>query len=325
MMYPLRFEPRLKERVWGGRNLESLYGKSLPPSVPIGESWEITDRPGDVSVILNGPWKGRDLRWLMSEHREELLGKAARNERFPLLIKILDAQETLSLQVHPPASVAPRLGGEAKTEMWYVAEANPGAQLYAGLKRGVTRVEFERRIQDGSIADCFHRVPVRAGDSMFVPSGRVHALGGGTVIFEVQQNSDTTYRVFDWNRKDAHGNGRELHVTQSLQSIDFSDFEPGLIAAEPHEENGIITKALTRDPLFQIDHCIVTSTGPFGVSPGVMEILAVLSGGFSVSSAVESFALRAGEFCLFPAGLKPDDAQLSGQGELLRIRCGAPD
>src|SRR4051812_75155 len=225
MLYPFLFHPIFKERIWGGRNLERLYKKNLPPIVPIGESWEISDRPGDESVIANGSLAGKSIRWLMDNSRKELLGcaKPAASNRFPLLIKILDAQEKLSLQVHPPAAKAAQLGGEPKTEMWYIADATAEADLFVGLKRGATRSEFEKRIQDGTVAECFHRIPVKKGDTMFLPSGRVHALGAGNVIFEIQQNSDTTYRVFDWNRIDAQGKARELHIEKSLASIDFND------------------------------------------------------------------------------------------------------
>ena len=224
MLYPFTFQPIFKERVWGGRELERLYHKPLPPGVPIGESWEISDRPGDVSVIENGIHAGKDLRWLMQNHAADLLGRArAEGERFPLLIKILDAQDRLSLQVHPPPAKAAELGGQPKTELWYVAKAVPGAELYVGLKRGVTRAEFEQRITAGAVAECFHRVSVRLGDAMFLPSGRVHALGAGLVIFEIQQNSDTTYRVFDWDRLGLDGRPRELHVAQSLASLQQTD------------------------------------------------------------------------------------------------------
>jgi mannose-6-phosphate isomerase len=218
MLYPLTFQPIFKERVWGGRNLERLYRKALPANTPIGESWEITDRPEGVSVIANGSLAGKDLRWLMANQREELLGKTDA-ERFPLLIKILDCQETLSVQVHPPAGVAAKLGGEPKTEMWHIADATPEAVLYVGLRRGVTREEFERRIGDGTVAEALHRIAVKKDDVMFLPSGRVHAIGAGNVIFEIQQNSDTTYRVFDWNRVGLDGKPRELHVKESLESI----------------------------------------------------------------------------------------------------------
>jgi mannose-6-phosphate isomerase len=171
--------------------MERLYQKKLPAGRLIGESWEISDRPGDVSVIANGPLAGKNLRWLMENHRAELLGdaKPANGNRFPLLCKILDAREKLSLQVHPPAHKAAGLGGEPKTEMWFIADAVPGAELFVGLKRGVTRAEFEKKVETGEVAECFHRVSVRASDAMFLPSGRVHAIGAGLVIFEIQQHS----------------------------------------------------------------------------------------------------------------------------------------
>ena len=254
-LYPLRFQPIFKERVWGGRDLEELYQKTLPPNVPIGESWEITDRPEGVSVVANGPLNGKDLRWLMEHRTGELLGSVRPQAgRFPLLVKILDAQEKLSLQVHPPAAIAPQLGGEPKTEMWYVAHARPGAELYVGLRRGVTRAEFQRKIKDGSVAECFHRLPVQGGDVMFLPSGRVHAIGAGIVIFEIQQNSDTTYRVFDWNRVGLDGKPRDLHVEQSLRCINFDDFEPALIrgAIEPGAAGNVEWRTLVNDPLFTV-------------------------------------------------------------------------
>src|SRR5687768_34352 len=228
-LYPLIFQPRFKERVWGGRTLETMYGKPLPPGVPIGESWEISDRPGDESVIANGPLTGRTLRWLMQEEGSDVLGPAAPAAagRFPLLCKILDTRDRLSLQVHPP----PRAShlGEPKTEMWYIARADPGAELFVGLKAGVSRTQFEDAIRDGGVADCFHRIAVKTGDAMFLPSGRVHAIGAGLVIFEIQQNSDTTFRVHDWNRVGLDGKPRELHIAESLDSIDFEDVEPPLI------------------------------------------------------------------------------------------------
>src|ERR1043166_4766244 len=253
MLYPLTFRPIFKERIWGGRKLQQLYEKALPPSVPIGESWEISDRPGDVSVIANGPLAGKDLRWLLEHDAEALLGPAKLpGNRFPLLIKLLDAREKLSLQVHPPVHKTVELGGEPKTEMWYIADAAPGAELFVGLSRGVTRAKFERKIRNGTVADCVHRVPVRAGDAMFLPSGRVHAIGAGLVLFEIQQNSDTTYRVFDWNRLDDQGKPRQLHIEQSLECIDFEDFEPEPVRTDSKGENQWV-RQLVKDRLFSVD------------------------------------------------------------------------
>src|SRR6266446_7605377 len=254
MLYPLTFQPLLKQRVWGGRKLEQLYQKPLPPGVPIGESWEISDRSGDVSSITNGPLAGKDLHWLVEHHRQELLGSTKlQHGRFPLLVKILDAEQKLSLQVHPPPDKAARLGGEPKTEMWYIADAAPGAELFVGLKRGVTRQEFERKITNGTVADCFHRFTVKAGDAMFLPSGRVHAIGAGLVIFEIQQNSDTTYRVFDWNRLGLDGKPRALHIPESLASINFNDFEPPLLQGDFTGTGPVKVRPLVRDPLFEVE------------------------------------------------------------------------
>jgi mannose-6-phosphate isomerase len=320
-LYPLTFIPILKERVWGGRNLERLYHKALPPGAPIGESWEISDRPGDASVIANGPLAGRDLRWLMENHAVELLGEKHRGvKRFPLLVKILDAHEKLSLQVHPPAAKAAELGGEPKTEMWYVAEAVPGAELFVGLKRGVTRAEFEGKIQDGTVADCFQRLVVEKGDVMFLPSGRVHALGAGLVIFEIQQNSDTTYRVFDWNRKGLDGKPRELHVAQSLASIDFNDFEPRLIKSRYSRNAVLKVRYLVDDPLFRVDACQVKRGERFHLRSDASQIVGVLNGRLAVGDGEAAVLLGAGQFVLVPASLGRVSLTAESQAEFLHIQ-----
>jgi mannose-6-phosphate isomerase len=321
MLYPLLFQPLLKERVWGGRKLETLFQKPLPPNVPIGESWEISDRPGDASVIANGPLAGRDLRWLMEQHGPEVLGKSkADGGRFPLLVKIIDAREKLSLQVHPPASIAPQLGGEPKTEMWFIAAAEPGAELYVGLKKGATREEFERRIQDGTVAECFHRVPVQAGDVMFLPSGRVHALGGGIVIFEIQQNSDTTYRVFDWNRVGLDGKPRDLHIAQSLASIDFQDFEPSLIKSIYSRNQVLKVRYLVDTPLFKVDACQVKRGQRFYLSSESLQIIGLIRGQLAIRHEGQELVLQPGQFCLLPASVGRVALQAQTQVEFLEAQ-----
>jgi mannose-6-phosphate isomerase len=305
MLYPLTFQPIFKERIWGGRSLESLYQKPLPAGVPIGESWEITDRPGDVSIIANGSLAGKSLRWLMEHHERELLGDArTAGRRFPLLVKLLDAQDKLSLQVHPPARKAAKLGGEPKTEMWYIAHAAPASELYVGLKRGVTRAEFERKIQTGGVAECFHRVPVNAGDAMFLPSGRVHAIGAGLVIFEIQQNSDTTYRVFDWNRTGLDGKARELHIAQSLASIDFDDFEPTLVSSSFANAGRFKVRPLARHALFKADVFRALSKEALVFRQSRLRIVAGLENTVTVSDGASAAALHPGQFCVIPAGVK---------------------
>ena len=321
MLYPFTFRPIFKERVWGGREMERLYGKKLPPVAPIGESWEISDRPGDASVIANGPLAGKNLRWLMENHCAELLGKAkpANRNRFPLLCKILDAREKLSLQVHPPANKAAGLGGEPKTEMWFIADTAPGAELYAGLKRGVTRAEFKKKVRTGEVAECFHCVPVRAGDAMFLPSGRVHAIGAGLVIFEIQQNSDTTYRVFDWNRVGLDGKPRELHVAQSLASIDFGDFEPALIGQKFSGEDKIKTHPLVRDPLFNVEAVEMKPGTILNLKPCKVQIVATVRGKVGVRSGSNSVNLSPGQFCLVPACLERTEVLAKSEATLLRV------
>lgn len=323
MLSPLTFRPIFKPRPWGGRNLERLYGKRLPPEVPVGESWEISDRPGEVSVIANGPLAGRDLHWLVEQHRAELLGEAPlQNGRFPLLIKILDAQEVLSVQVHPPPQVAASLGGEPKTELWYVAHAEPGAVLFAGLKRGVTRAEFERRLREGTVAECIHRIPVRPGDALFLPSGRVHALGGGLVVFEIQQNSDTTYRVFDWHRIGLDGQPRALHLTEALASIDFNDFEPALLPSDVTGDGQVQRRPLVEHPLFCVELLRLKASAALPLPPGRMRILGSVRGRARVRSPQGEVVLNAGDFCLLPAALPRAELRAEADAELVHVQPG---
>src|SRR5438270_7355692 len=229
MISPLTFEPIFMERIWGGQKLAELFGKKLPTGKRIGESWEIVDLPEAQSVVANGSFNGHTLHELWSQHRQEVFGKVPDAPRFPLLIKLLDAREKLSLQVHPPEKVAAKLGGEPKTECWYIAAAELEAELFVGFKRSISRGEFEKALRSGSAANHVHAIKVKPGGAMFLPAGRFHGIGGGNVLVEVQQNSDTTYRLFDWDRVDGKGKPRQLHVDQALECIDFNDVAPKLI------------------------------------------------------------------------------------------------
>ena len=320
MLYPLTFHPIFKERVWGGRKLERLFSKKLPARVPIGESWEVSDRSADLSQIAAGPLAGKDLHWLVEHHGQELLGSAKlQRGRFPLLIKILDAQEKLSLQVHPPPEQAAELGGEPKTEMWYIADAAPGAELFVGLRRGVTREEFRRKLEAGTVEDCCHRIQVKAGDAMSLPSGRLHAIGAGLVIFEIQQNSDTTYRVFDWNRMGLDGKPRELHVKESLASIDFNDFEPSLIRSDSKRTGLFSIRPLVRDPLFAVELYQADAGAVLPLPPHKMQILAVVEGRLEVRDDQTNISLGAGGFGLVPACLGQCTVQLGTSARFLCV------
>ncbi|HZE12201.1 MAG TPA: type I phosphomannose isomerase catalytic subunit [Chthoniobacterales bacterium] len=246
---PLVFEPIFMERVWGGRRLESLYGKRLPSAALIGESWEIVDRPEAQSVVHEGPLRGLTLHELWSKHRAEIFGNVPDSPRFPILCKLLDAQENLSLQVHPPRAVAKKLGGESKSELWFIANAAPKARLYAGVKKGTTRDGFAKAIEQGRIDKHVHALEVKTGDAIFLPSGRMHALGAGVVLVEIQENSDTTYRIYDWDRTKKGRAARQMHIAEAMQCVDFKDVEPGLLEAEG--------ESLVRNDLFEIEKWIL--------------------------------------------------------------------
>jgi mannose-6-phosphate isomerase len=304
---PLTFEPIFMERIWGGRRLEAEFGKKLRPQRPIGESWEIVDRPEAQSIVRDGLLRGKTLHELWTQYRDEIFGEAPDSSRFPLLLKLLDAHDKLSLQVHPPEKIADRLGGESKTEFWYVAVADPGAELYLGFRELITRDQFEKALRDGTAADYVHKIQVKTGDAVFLPAGRLHALGAGNLLIEVQQNSDTTYRVFDWNRVDDEGRQRQLHIDQALQCIDFNDVAPNLI--EPQGE------LLVRHDLFEIQKWNLES--PRTVTPsGQFAIVCCLTGSLRCADV----NLKPGEFFLVPAELRDRQLNPISKGTtLLRI------
>ena len=230
----MSFTPLYMERVWGGRGLELKLGRTLPEGKVIGESWELVDREGEQSIVAEGTHKGKTIRELLEGGAADILGPGREGSQpFPILIKWLDCQDRLSLQVHPPAAIAPILGGEPKTENWYIADCDDDASLIVGLKQGVTREQFTQALEDNKVAACVHRFPVKPGDSILVESGRMHAIDAGNLILEIQQNSDTTYRVYDWGRVGLDGAPRQLHLEESLQSIDFNDYEPGPLKIVP--------------------------------------------------------------------------------------------
>jgi mannose-6-phosphate isomerase len=237
-MTPYFFKPIFQERIWGGQHLAELFGRMLPAGKKIGESWELVDRPEACSDVLSGPGIApgtrQSLHTLWQEKRVEIFGTRAPDlARFPILIKLLDARENLSVQVHPP----PGGEGEPKTEMWYFLESTPEGKIYAGLRKGVTRAKFEEAMGKPDLAQLLYDLHPQQSDAMFLPSGRVHAIGAGNVILEIQQNSDTTYRVDDWGRVDENGRPRALHREQALASIRFNDHEPQFV--QPHGERVI--------------------------------------------------------------------------------------
>jgi mannose-6-phosphate isomerase len=291
----IRFEPIYQTRVWGGRLLAERFGRDLPdPELPFGESWEISARAEADSRVVGGSLDGRCLTGLWSDRelRSVLFGEEAPEVgSFPLLFKILDARDTLSIQVHPPASVAAEFGGEPKTEVWYIADAVPGAMLYVGVKEGIDEARFREALIRGEAESCVHAVPVKKGQHLFIPSGRLHAIGAGLLIYEIQQNSDTTYRVYDWNRPGIDGQPRELHVAESLRCIDFSDVNPGM-----DEPEGNLLVACEH---FRLErHALAAGATLNLVTQGRFAIITVVSGEITDGDSVFS----EGDFFLVPPG-----------------------
>lgn len=296
-MQPITFAPIYHERVWGGRELERVYHRLLPtPDRPYGESWELVDREEAQSVVDHGPHQGLSLNALWSHRREEIFGRGLPDvPRFPILLKILDARDDLSIQVHPPAELAAELGGEPKTEMWVIAECAPGANLHVGIQPGVDRGAFERAIHEGTVASCVHSIKPAPGESIFIPSGRLHAIGAGFLIHEIQQNSDTTFRVFDWNRPGLDGKPRELHVEASLRSIDFNDTAPTMDAPQG--------SVLAECPHFKTERVECAPADLLGLEiPDQFAIISVMSGRFR---SAEGRSFHSGSTLLLPANAGP--------------------
>lgn len=301
-MEPIAFSPIYMTRVWGGRSLETVYQRDLPDDQPYGESWEMSDRADEQSIVSSGPFAGKSLHDLWTNHREDIFGEDLTGDRFPLLIKILDARDDLSIQVHPPAEAADELGGDPKTEMWYIAACDPGAKLYIGLKDGCTRDTFERSLAEGTVEEQVHAVSPRAGESIFIPSGRLHAIGAGFLIYEIQQNSDTTYRVFDWNRVGLDGDPRDLHIDESMASIDFDDLEPGM--DQPDGDT------LASCEYFFVTRHNIPESQELTVQNDAFSIITVISGQICSEAGT---IFKTGDFLILPRNAEPLIAQTDCQ------------
>jgi mannose-6-phosphate isomerase len=296
----LKFQPICKPAIWGGRELERLFGRRPPGGDPVGESWEIVDLPGEQSAVADGPLAGTTLADLRRDRRDGLLGPVGLLEgRFPLLVKLLDARRTLSVQVHPDEAACRRVGGGArpKTEAWYVIERDPGAELFVGLREGVDRRLFEESLSQGEVEGLLNRVAVEPGDFVYLPAGTVHAIGAGLVLAEVQQSSDTTYRVFDWNRTGFDGRPRALHVPEALEAIAF-----GRGGAQPPFRGPASGRPGLRCPSFSME-IVGEDEGVVEISnPGPVALLGVRGGGRrTVSVAGGARGLSRGETLLVPA------------------------
>jgi len=293
--YPLKFRPIYKPRIWGGHRLREVFGKDLPEGQTIGESWELADLPGDQSVITNGTLAGQTLAGVMQRHGQPIAGRPDLPSPFPLLIKFLDAQDWLSVQVHPDAQACRRLGhGQPKSECWVIVDAPAHAFIYKGLRPGTTPQALRKAIAHGQVADLLRRVPVKPGQCHYLPAGTVHALGPGILVAEVQTPSDTTFRVFDWNRLDDTGKPRQLHLDQAMESIHFQESDQTC----PVTSEGRLVDC----PFFLLDKVLLAAGSRSLLSPGFMKVLLVLAGlGRITDGAGCAVDFRAGDCLLVPA------------------------
>lgn len=294
-IYPYKFRPIFKERIWGGSAISDVFGKNTPEGVRIGESWELADLPDDKSVIANGSLAGQNIAAAIDKYAESITGKPQYAPPLPLLIKILDAHDVLSVQVHPDSDTCKKLDkGDPKTECWYIIDTKPGSCIYKGLKTGTTRDQFAAAIADGSCADLIEKIEVQVGDCHFLPSGTVHAIGAGLLIAEIQQPSDTTYRVFDWNRVGDDGQPRQLHVEDALESIHFDPSGDDLSVKS--------VGRLVDTEFFKIDKGHMLEGSEMLISGGIMKVIVVLSGGGKIESTVaEAVDFTKGDTVLLPA------------------------
>ncbi|WP_425618745.1 type I phosphomannose isomerase catalytic subunit [Anatilimnocola sp. NA78] len=328
-LYPLRFEPVLKRYLWGGRRLHTVLGKSLPPGDDYAESWEIADHPAGQSVVSAGSLKGATLGELVANHAEELLGKhastAARTGRFPLLFKLLDAQKVLSVQVHPTDAAAAKLTPPdlGKTEAWVVLHAEPGSVVYAGIKGGFDRATVERELKSGTVELCLHKFEPQAGDCLFIPAGVVHALGAGLVIAEIQQSSDTTFRLYDWKRVGADGQPRPLHIDQSLAAINFDHgpVQPQKPKNTPHSDGTAQIEELVACEKFVLERWQIHAPSKIGGDDRCY-LICVLEGEISISHDPCQKPLARGQSSLIPAS---SPALLSPQSKATVLVAYLPD
>jgi mannose-6-phosphate isomerase len=296
--------------VWGGRQLGEMLGKSLPDSGTYGEAWEISDHPSHVSVIAKGPDKGQTLRQLMEREPAFLLGAAAeRYPRFPWLVKLLDAWDWLSVQVHPDEVDVARLwpGEGSKTEAWFVLAAAPTSRVYAGLLPGVDEARLRAALREGTVGDCLHQFSPRPGDCVFLPAGTVHAVGGGVLMAEVQQTSDATFRLFDWHRRDAKGQTRQLHIEEALACINWNSGPVQPVRAEGYSDKTdsprrSIRQRLVACPYFTLEY--VRQSEPFTCGgTGRLQVFLVLHGRGRLWTGEGVWELVPGDTLLLPAAL----------------------
>lgn len=321
-LYPLTFAPRFKSYTWGGRKLGDLLGRHIPDG-RVAESWEISAHPSDRTPVLDGPLKGEFLDELLQRYGAALVGhrnrSALENDRFPLLIKLLDAHEWLSVQVHPKDGDGQDEMG--KTEMWVVLQADPGAELILGLDSVVDEATLRQAISEERLEQHLHRVTASAGDVFLVPAGTIHALGPGLLLAEIQQSSDTTYRLYDWGRRTDGDQPRPLHVDEGLRVLDFEAIRPGAVTPTVRNERGQTIETLAITPHFRTERLAIPAEGSFSAScdGASFEIWCALSGEARFLHGSGELELKAVSWCLLPADIGDYEVCVDEPATLLRI------
>ena len=312
-MYPLKFQPILKERLWGGTKLKTVLGKPIENDIT-GESWELSTVKGDVSIVANGDLAGKSLQDLIDQNAASLLGESVVSRfgtDFPILIKFIDAKQDLSIQLHPNDTLAKeRHDSFGKTEMWYVMDADEDANLIVGFNKDVTKEEYSKSLENDTLLDLLNYEPVKEGDTFFINTGKIHAIGAGVLLAEIQQTSDITYRVFDFNRKDKNGNLRELHTEQALDAIDYTkkdDFKVDYSAAD-NEVNTMVDC-----PYFNTNYLNLTEDLEQDVSArDSFTIYMCVGGSLEVQNEFGSAAIQKGETILVAANCKNINLKTNG-------------
>jgi mannose-6-phosphate isomerase len=310
-VYPLKFGPIYKERIWGGELLREAFGRETPRGKRIGESWELADLPQDKSKIVNGALAGETLEQAIHKYPQEITGSREFSLPFPLLIKFLDCGDVLSVQVHPDKETCRQMGkGDFKTECWYIIQAAPGAVIYKGLKPDVTKEKLERAIKEGKVEKLLNKVEVKEGQCHYLPAGTTHAIGAGLLIAEIQTPSDTTYRVFDWNRVDKNGQARPLHIEEALESIHF----------DASGDNLSVTTVgrLVDSDYFKVDKGHQMRNCEVLLMPGQMKTLIMLSGFGTILSSPTVVDFKAGDTILVPAAYE-GVMRFSAESEYLTV------
>jgi mannose-6-phosphate isomerase len=319
VLYPLQFEPVYKDYIWGGRKIGDRFNRDSVPDC-CAESWEIADRDDGMSVVANGSLAGKTLRQLMQEMPEDLLGTSGHGE-FPLLVKIIDAAAPLSIQVHPDDNSSEKYGGEAKTEMWYLLDADEDACIYAGTVAGVTPDRFRAALEADDLEPLLQRTAVEQGDIIYVPGGRVHAIGAGCFLLEVQQNSNTTYRVYDWGRMGHDGKPRELHIDKAFEVINWDDETPQKMSSIPLDDSRSIQSwEVLRCPYFVMQRFMLNGTATISETCEYCHILFGLRGTARISTNNGDAVIVPGSSTLIPASLRNYDVVSDGMElEIIKV------